>query len=345
MSASYPTSVKSFTTKTAGQTIASAHTNDLQDETVAVEGGLLNGFTHDLKPSVAGAENLGTASLPWGDAHIRGLDFDAAAELTTASGAVTVTQSYHTIDTQDDDAADDLDTLTASGVTEGFVVVLRAENTARVVTVKDGTGNLLLNGDCELDATDSTITLIYDGTNWRELARSVTATGSRLLDADLAVAAATNTVSETTLYTFNIPADTIGTTRALRLTLIGEAVNASGGTAAWTPKITFGGTTVATGASANLNDASNDLPWKIECLIAPNGAADAQRGHTVWRYQATDAASGAFTASGMQQAHAINNALAVDTTAQVTIAFTVVNGTATNFNVKLFAAMLELLQP
>lgn len=41
--ASYPDSVKSFVTRSAGQTIAAAHVNDLQDEVNAMESGLLNG--------------------------------------------------------------------------------------------------------------------------------------------------------------------------------------------------------------------------------------------------------------------------------------------------------------
>lgn len=43
--ASYPTSVKTFTTKNdgAGNTIFAAHVNDLQDEVHAIEDGLLNG--------------------------------------------------------------------------------------------------------------------------------------------------------------------------------------------------------------------------------------------------------------------------------------------------------------
>lgn len=49
MSASYPTSVKTFTSRSAGQVIASATTNDLQDEVNAIESGLLNGFTHAVK--------------------------------------------------------------------------------------------------------------------------------------------------------------------------------------------------------------------------------------------------------------------------------------------------------
>ena len=43
MAASYPTSVKIFTTKSAGETIDAAHINDAQDEINAIEAGLLNG--------------------------------------------------------------------------------------------------------------------------------------------------------------------------------------------------------------------------------------------------------------------------------------------------------------
>lgn len=49
MAASYPSSTKSFSTHSAGQTIASADINGIQDEVVAVENGLLAGLAHDLK--------------------------------------------------------------------------------------------------------------------------------------------------------------------------------------------------------------------------------------------------------------------------------------------------------
>jgi hypothetical protein len=41
--ASYPGSVKTFATRSAGQTIDASHVNDLQDEVNAIENGLLNG--------------------------------------------------------------------------------------------------------------------------------------------------------------------------------------------------------------------------------------------------------------------------------------------------------------
>lgn len=43
MAASYPNSVKTFATRSAGQTIDPSHVNDLQDEVSAIEDGLLNG--------------------------------------------------------------------------------------------------------------------------------------------------------------------------------------------------------------------------------------------------------------------------------------------------------------
>ena len=171
----YPSSIQTFTAKSAGQTIQPAHVNDLQTETTAVETGLLTGLAHDLVPdSTANARGLGSSSKQWGLAYVKAVMLADATELTIASGAITVTQGYHAVDTEGNAAADDLDSITAgSGITAGAKVVFRAEDVSRVVTLKDGTGNLLLNGDCALSATDRTITLIYDGTNWREIARSV----------------------------------------------------------------------------------------------------------------------------------------------------------------------------
>ncbi|HEY6043154.1 MAG TPA: hypothetical protein VIX58_13575, partial [Anaerolineae bacterium] len=55
--ASYPTSVKTFTSKTAGQVIQPVDVNDLQDEVNAIEGGLLNG-TANLQSSNSTVANL-----------------------------------------------------------------------------------------------------------------------------------------------------------------------------------------------------------------------------------------------------------------------------------------------
>lgn len=94
------------------------------------------------------------------------------SELTIAAGVITVTGGYHRVDTQSDDASDDLDTI--NGGTDGALLVLRAENAARTVVVKDGTGNIQCAGDMSLDNTQDSIILIYDATltAWLELSRS-----------------------------------------------------------------------------------------------------------------------------------------------------------------------------
>lgn len=91
------------------------------------------------------------------------IELDAAAELTIASGIVTFTKSYHRIDTESDAATDDLDTINVGA--DGRILFLRAENAARTVVLKDGTGNLDLGGkDISLIDTEQVVALIYDET-------------------------------------------------------------------------------------------------------------------------------------------------------------------------------------
>lgn len=66
-SATYPAGVVSFTTKTAGQTIQSAHINTIQAEITAVENALLNGLAHIVKPLTDATYDLGTVAARWRD--------------------------------------------------------------------------------------------------------------------------------------------------------------------------------------------------------------------------------------------------------------------------------------
>lgn len=94
MSASYPSSVKTFATRADGQTIGQSWFNDLQDEVHAVEDGLKNGLAHALKPSAAGGQDLGSASVPWGTGYFTGLPMDIGlceGRLTLTSGTAVTT--------------------------------------------------------------------------------------------------------------------------------------------------------------------------------------------------------------------------------------------------------------
>lgn len=101
--------------------------------------------------------------------NVLSLGFTDATELTIDTGAITRTQSYHTIDTAADAATDDLDTI--SGGAAGDILYIRAANTARTVVIKHGTGNIVIPGgsDYSLDTADKTVVFLHDGTNWRLL--------------------------------------------------------------------------------------------------------------------------------------------------------------------------------
>ena len=105
-----------------------------------------------------------------GDADFNSISSGASTELTIATGAVTATKSFHTIDTESDAASDDLDTI--GGGRAGQRLVVMANNSARTVVLKDGTGNLKLTGDISLDNAEDTAELISDGTNWYLLSTS-----------------------------------------------------------------------------------------------------------------------------------------------------------------------------
>lgn len=94
------------------------------------------------------------------------LDFPTSTELTIATGSVTPTQNWHTVDTEADASSDDLDTIVASGVTDGFVLFLRANNTARTVVIKHNTGNIVTSDaqSVTLDETYKIVQLVYDAT-------------------------------------------------------------------------------------------------------------------------------------------------------------------------------------
>ncbi len=70
--ASYPSATKSFPTHSASQTIASADINAIQDEVVAVETGIRDGFAHPIIPLTDDSYDLGSSSKQWQDLYLSG---------------------------------------------------------------------------------------------------------------------------------------------------------------------------------------------------------------------------------------------------------------------------------
>lgn len=83
------------------------------------------------------------------------------AALTIASGAITPTKGFHTVNTEGDAAADDLSTIDQTNLPDGSFLYLLQALDARTVTIKHGAGGdgeILLPGN-----VDITLTNAFDG--------------------------------------------------------------------------------------------------------------------------------------------------------------------------------------
>jgi hypothetical protein len=141
-----------FTTNTfkalSGSTIA---TNTIA-ETTADNGVAIDGFT--IK-----------------DSGLPKIILNVGGELTISSGAITVTGTYHTVDTEGDASTDDLQVI--NGGTAGQILVLRTAANVRDVVVKDvvgGSDNIYCGSDITLSSIQDTVTLLCLGTTWVRMA-------------------------------------------------------------------------------------------------------------------------------------------------------------------------------
>lgn len=101
--------------------------------------------------------NGSTALNDWLAATRQYIGTQDESELTISSGSVTASVAMHTIDTESDAASDDLTNIVVTTF-NGFLVMVRAENSARAVTLKHAAGgagqlSLRYGADLVLDAT------------------------------------------------------------------------------------------------------------------------------------------------------------------------------------------------
>ena len=106
------------------------------------------------------------------------LNYNAAAVKTIdGSGVVAVTQTYHSIVVTGGPGSGDDDLSSATGGSEGDILILKANASGsnNIVTVIDGTGSntfILAGADFVLDHIDDRLMCIHNGTEWVEISRS-----------------------------------------------------------------------------------------------------------------------------------------------------------------------------
>ena len=136
------------------------------------------------------------------------LGFTSSEVTIDASGAVAPTRSHHTVDTFNDDATDDLITINVAGIPDGAILVLRQENAARTVTVKeDVSGNILLK-EAAFDLTATPAVFQRIGTQLHELVRPVSGLDALDIDdaspADVVVVDSAGILTNTKKPSFNV---------------------------------------------------------------------------------------------------------------------------------------------
>lgn len=120
---------------------------------------------------VYGCTNAATGAAEWqllSAVGGMGLEESTGPELTIATGSITPTHVCHTVDTEADAGADDLDTIDGTNASPGDVLILQIVDNGRNVTLRNGIDNLLTD-------TGSSVALIntgrralchWDGTRW-----------------------------------------------------------------------------------------------------------------------------------------------------------------------------------
>jgi hypothetical protein len=158
-----------------------------------------------------------------------------------------------------------------------------------------------------------------------------------------------NTLTETTLFTYTVPAGAMSTNRRLRLELGGDYLNDSAGTLATseTLRIKFGGTTIWEDAGKLHAKSSNRKPWFMRVNITNLGAANLQGlgGTIMLGGSPSTTGIGEYGDDEIDANTAIGNTgLAIDTTATAVLAVTVQHGVQdVNVSYRVNAGTLELI--
>jgi len=122
------------------------------------------GTTARAWPTGTPIENRFTAGY-W-DEVCRLISLTSAQTVTISNDTITMTQSFHLVDTEGGASTDFLSTI--NGGSAGDLLFIRPVSSSRTVVIKHGVGNIKTPSglDVLLNSTDKLVALVYDGSSW-----------------------------------------------------------------------------------------------------------------------------------------------------------------------------------
>ena len=165
------------------------------------------------------------------------------------------------------------------------------------------------------------------------------------LDRDTSVNEVVSSVTETTVYTFSVPANTLGTNKALRITVLGDYLNNSGGVSNLAIKLKYGATTALSYSEPSIAASATRRPVKFEAILAALGATGAQVAYGEIRRGSTAGVTGNVNFDDSTSfTSGINTGVAEDSTGALTLSVTVqhdINAATVSFKTQV--VFLELI--
>lgn len=136
---------------------------------------------------------------------------------------------------------------------------------------------------------------------------------SKTLDTSITTATISNSTAETTIYTYNLPANTLSTNKILKIVVAGTYLNNSGGNKTVTIRMKYGATTVITATTGNIATSATVGQFTYTFYLIAVGATDAQQGYFYGLHT---------SGTGVQLAAQDNGTAAIDSTASADIVVT-----------------------
>ncbi len=169
--------------------------------------------------------------------------------------------------------------------------------------------------------------------------------GVSILDRDLDQVTVSNTTTETSIYSFSIPANTLGATGGIRLSLGGDGLNNDPlGTGTLKVRVKLGGVTVLVTEAMDLTNSADAFKLALQVWLL-NSATGAQKWSAKLDINTGPASFTASLGDAVFAFHAVGHvSSSIDTTSAQTLDITVEwSAASTNHSLSKELAVLELL--